>query len=52
MTTSPKPINKLPMIKKEEAQNFIHEFNNNLVSKDFLDSCKKAGKLFENNKHK
>ena len=52
MTTLTKPINKLPVIKKEESPNFIREFNNNLVTKDFLDSCKKAGKLFEKNKHK
>lgn len=41
-----KPINKMSVIQKGESRNFICEFNKNKVTKEFLDSCKKAGKLF------
>ena len=41
-----KPINRIAVIKEKESQKFVREFNENKVSKDFLDSCKKAGKLF------
>lgn len=47
MAVLAKPIDRMPLIKKEESRNFVREFNNNKVSKDFLDSCKKAGELFE-----
>lgn len=40
-----KPINKMSIIQKNESRNFICEFNKNKVAKEFLDSCKKAGKL-------
>lgn len=30
----------------DEENNFIEEFNKNKVSNGFLDSCKKAGRLF------
>lgn len=45
-----KPINRMSVIKKQESQEFVREFNKNKVSEDFLDSCKKAGKLFEKEK--
>ena len=41
-----KPINRIAIIKKQDSRQFVREFNGNKVSKDFLDSCKKAGKLF------
>lgn len=34
------------MYYKQDSRQFVREFNGNKVSKDFLDSCKKAGKLF------
>lgn len=46
MAVLAKPINRMPLVKKEESRNFIREFNDNKVSKDFLNSCKKAGELF------
>lgn len=46
MAVLAKPINKVTVIKEQETQNFVREFNNNKVSKEFLDSCKKAGRLF------
>ena len=41
-----KPINRISVIKKQESREFVREFNQNKVTKDFLESCKKAGKLF------
>lgn len=46
MAALAKPINKIAVIKKQESREFVREFNGNKVSKEFLDSCKKAGKLF------
>lgn len=46
MAVLAKPVDKVPLIKKEESRNFIREFNDNKVSNDFLESCKKAGRLF------
>ena len=43
MAVLAKPINRIAVIKEKESQKFVREFK---VSKDFLDSCKKAGKLF------
>lgn len=43
-----KQINRLPIIKEKDSREFIRCFNNNKVTKDFLESCKKAGKLFRN----
>lgn len=31
----------------EKSRKFIREFNRNKVSKEFLESCKKAGRLFK-----
>lgn len=50
MAVLAKPINKIAVIRKNNSQEFIREFNENKVSKDFLESCKKAGKLFEKRK--
>lgn len=46
MAVLAKPINKIAVIKKQDSQEFVREFNKNKVTKEFLDSCKKAGKLF------
>lgn len=46
MAVLAKPINKIAVIKKQESQEFVRKFNENKVSKEFLDSCKKAGRLF------
>lgn len=46
MAALAKPINRIAVIKRQESQEFVREFNENKVSKEFLDSCKKAGKLF------
>lgn len=45
-----KPINRMLIIKEKISQKFIRDFNKNKVTKEFLDSCKKAGKLFERDK--
>lgn len=50
MAVLAKPINKVTVIKEQNSRQFIREFNENKVSKEFLDSCKKAGKLFAKNK--
>lgn len=41
-----KPVNRMTVINEQESRKFIREFNKNKVSTEFLDSCKKAGKLF------
>lgn len=46
-----KPINRIFVIKKQESQEFVREFNQNKVTKDFLESCDKAGKLFDKKKY-
>ena len=46
MAVFAKPINKMTVIKNQKSQEFVREFNNNKVSDEFLDSCKKAGRLF------
>lgn len=50
MAVLAKPINKVTVIKEQDSRAFIREFNENKVSKEFLDSCKKAGRLFAKNK--
>ena len=46
MAVLAKPINRISVIKRQESQEFVREFNQNKVTNDFLESCKKAGKLF------
>lgn len=31
----------------EKSRKFIRDFNRNKVSKEFIESCKKAGRLFK-----
>ena len=49
MAVLAKPINRISVIKRQESQEFVREFNQNKVTNDFLESCKKAGKLFGEN---
>lgn len=46
MAVLAKPINRISVIKRQESQEFVREFNQNKVTNVFLESCKKAGKLF------
>ena len=41
-----KPLNRIQVIEQENTEQFIREFNKNKVSKEFMESCRKAGKLF------
>lgn len=50
MAVLAKPANKVVLIKAEESKSFIKQFNKNKVDTEFLNSCKKAGKLFEGRK--
>jgi hypothetical protein len=50
MAVLAKPINKLIIVSEKESKNFVREFNKNKVTDAFLDSCKKAGRLFESKK--
>lgn len=52
MTRVSKPVNRIVIIKKESSRQFLHEFNKNQVTKEFMDSCKKAGELFERTRRK
>lgn len=46
MAVVTKPINRITVIKEKDSREFIREFNKNEISKEFLDTCRKAGKLF------
>lgn len=46
MAVLAKPINRVTVISKKDSLEFVREFNENKVTKEFLYSCKKAGKLF------
>lgn len=48
MTVLTRLTNKIFLIDKNSSAKFINDFNKNKVSHDFLKSCKKAGRLFEN----
>lgn len=47
MAVLAKPTKKMIKLDFKESQKFVKEFNKNKVSAEFLDSCKKAGKLFK-----
>lgn len=36
------------VIDRKNAKEFVEEFNNNVVSKEFLKECKDASQLFRN----
>lgn len=46
MVALAKPVNRMAVIKKQDSQEFVRKFNKNRVTEEFLESCKKAGKLF------
>ncbi len=50
MAVLAKPVNRVPVVKKENSTKFVREFNKNKVSKNFLESCQKAAGLFEKKK--
>lgn len=50
MAVLAKPINRIAIIKQENSKQFVREFNTNKVSKEFMESCNKAGKLFRKDK--
>ena len=50
MAVLAKPINRIAVVKKQNSQRFVHKFNENKVTWDFLNSCKKAGSLFAKGK--
>jgi hypothetical protein len=46
MATLAKPTNRMFIVKEKDAKNFIEDLNKSIASKELLESCKKAGKLF------
>lgn len=46
MAVMTKPINRITIIKEKDTSEFVKNFNDNKVSNEFLESCKKAGELF------
>lgn len=52
MAVLSKPVNKVSVIPAKDASDFVREFNQNKVTKEFIQSCEKAGRLFEGKKRK
>lgn len=50
MAVLAKPVNKISVIQEKDSRAFVRDFNKNKVSEEFLNSCKKAGKLFDKRK--
>lgn len=46
MAALAKPVNRVSVIQEKDSRKFVRNFNKNKISEEFLDSCKKAGKLF------
>ncbi|WP_143322683.1 hypothetical protein [Clostridium sp. HBUAS56010] len=46
MAVLTKPVNKMLVIDKDSSKKFISDFNKSKVTEEFLETCKKAGKLF------
>lgn len=46
MAVMAKPVKRIDVISKKDSPEFVRKFNENKVSNEFLNSCKKAGKLF------
>lgn len=46
MTILAKPSDSLPVIKADKAKEFINEFNKSTPTKEMVETCRKAGKLF------
>lgn len=47
MAVAVKPTNRVVKIEAKDSAKFIEEFNRNKVSQEFLNSCKKATRLFD-----
>lgn len=43
--------NILHLIKLKDKDKFIEEFNKNKISDEFIEKCKRAGKLFKKDKY-
>lgn len=41
-----KPCDRINYIKLKNSQEFIKKFNENVITEEFLEECKKAGRLF------
>lgn len=50
MTVLAKPVRTMPVIREKDTKAFIKHFNESKVSTEFLETCKKAGKLFGTHK--
>jgi len=46
MAVLAKPVNKVPVIRGKDKKRFVEAFNNAKPSKELLESCEKAGRLF------
>jgi hypothetical protein len=42
--------NKMVVLKPEKSKEFLQEWNKNLVSEEFMDSCRKTEDLFNGHK--
>lgn len=42
--------NKMVVIKPDKSKEFLQEWNKNLLSEEFMESCRKTEKLFEGHK--
>lgn len=40
-------MSRLIIIPEKHSESFIKDFNNNIPSKEFMESCEKAGRLFK-----
>ena len=45
-----KPVDKVPVIRVNDKKRFEEAFNNAKPSRELIESCEKAGKLFERKK--
>lgn len=50
MAVLAKPVNKVPVIRGCDKKKFEEVFNNGKPSKEFMESCEKAGRLFAGKK--
>lgn len=45
-----KPVDKVPVLRVNDKKRFEEAFNNAKPSRELIESCEKAGKLFERKK--
>lgn len=50
MAVLAKPVDRVPVIRGNDIKKFEETFNNSQPSKEFMESCEKAGRLFERKK--